>query len=171
MASPTRDEILALATTDTRLALPLESLLPVLSTSPFIPTRSLINIRDAGAVPGSALPAARFYRCGTLDAAAKDPDAVAWLSANVTKVFDLRRGPERARGPDPVIPGIENVWFDTEGEYPAPELPKFAVDDGKPAWATQMLSVALMYKPTIRAILEHVRDSPKEPFLFHCTGS
>jgi hypothetical protein len=28
-----------------------------------------------------------------------------------------------------------------------------------------------MYKPTIRALLEHVRDSPEVPFLFHCTGS
>ena len=171
MASPTRDEILALATTDVRAALSPESLLPVLSSSPFIPTRSLINVRDAGAVPGSARPAGRVYRCGALDIAAKDPDAVAWLSANVTKVFDLRKAPERARAPDPVIPGVHNVWFETVGDYPTPDLAKFAVDDGKPAWATQLLTVALMYKPTIRAILEHVRDNPKEPFLFHCTGS
>ncbi|KAF7546935.1 hypothetical protein G7046_g9160 [Stylonectria norvegica] len=38
------------------------------------------------------------------------------------------------------------------------------------AWRRQYLIVANVYKPTIRAVLEHVRDRPTEPFLFHCTA-
>ena len=170
MASLTRDEILALASSDIRDAIPQETLLPILSATPFITSRSLINIRDVGAVPGSALPPGLIYRCGALDLAAKDPEAVQWLSGHVKKVFDLRKGPERAVAPDPEIPGVENVWFETEGQYPTPDLAKFAADS-KAAWATQLANAAEMYKPTIRAVLEHVRDSPKVPFLFHCTGS
>jgi hypothetical protein len=32
------------------------------------------------------------------------------------------------------------------------------------------MAVIAAYKPSIRAVLEHVRDRPNEPFLFHCTG-
>ena len=76
MASPTRDEILALASSDIRDAIPEETLLPILSATPFVASRSLINIRDVGAVPGSALAPGLIYRCGALDLAAKDPEAV-----------------------------------------------------------------------------------------------
>ena len=166
----TREEILALAQTDVRTAIPEASLLPLLTTAPFIPTRSLVNIRDVGAVPGSALPSGRIYRCGALGFAAADPEAIAWLSGHVKKVFDLRREKERAQNPDPEIPGVENVWYNTEGEYPGPDLADFVKDGGGPAWGEQLLYVAKMYKPTIRALLEHVRDHPEEPFVFHCTG-
>lgn len=169
-AAPSREDILALVQTDVRSVIPEASLLPLLTTSPFIPTRSLVNIRDVGAVPGSALPDQRAYRCGALGFAAEDPEAIAWLSGHVKKVFDFRKGPERAKNPDPEIPGVVNVWHDTEGVYPTPDLAAYVADGGAPAWGVQLLNVALMYKPTIRALLEHVRDHPEEPFVFHCTG-
>ncbi|KAF4415240.1 Tyrosine- phosphatase [Fusarium acutatum] len=76
-----------------------------------------------------------------LDAAAADPEAMAWLTSNVKTVFDLRSNPA-----------------------------DFAVDDGRTAWREQLMAVIAAYKPSIRAVLEHVRDKPNEPFLFHCTA-
>ncbi|KAF4984621.1 hypothetical protein FZEAL_233 [Fusarium zealandicum] len=105
-----------------------------------------------------------------LDAAAADPDALAWLAANVKTVFDLRSEHERAAYPSPDVPGVEFVYFEREATYPSPDPADFAVDDGSTAWRGQLLAVAAAYKPTIRAVLQHVRDKPQEPFLFHCTA-
>ncbi|KAF4471059.1 tyrosine- phosphatase [Fusarium albosuccineum] len=164
-----RDELEALSATHVRDPIPLESLTPALESPPFIPTRSLINVRDLGAVPGSAIGPGRIFRSGMLDAAAADPDALAWLSANVKTIFDLRSERERAGYPSPEIPGIEFVYHEREATYPSPDPADFAVDDGSKAWRGQLLAVAAAYKPTIRAVLQHVRDKPDEPFLFHCT--
>lgn len=164
-------ELDALAATDVREALAPDILLPVLTSPPFVRTRSLINFRDAGAVPGSALPAGRFYRSGVLHGAAKDPEALAWMGAHVHRIFDLRLAEERERMPDPVVPGVENVWLEGQESYPTPDLEEFAVDGGVAAWRRQYVGVALSYRPIIRALLEHVRDRPTEPVLFHCTGT
>ncbi|KAI6784435.1 Tyrosine-protein phosphatase-like protein [Emericellopsis cladophorae] len=168
--APSREEILALATSDVRNAIPQETLLPLITTSPFIPSKSLFNLRDVGAVPGSAIPAGRVFRTGALAQAAQDPEALTWLQANVKKIFDLRRGSEREAAPDPELQGVENVWYATEGKNPAPDLTAFAAADGAEAWADQLMIVASSYKPVIRELLRHVRDHPQEPFLFHCTA-
>ncbi|KAM4067612.1 tyrosine phosphatase family protein [Hirsutella rhossiliensis] len=140
------------------------------ATDPFVPTRSLINLRDAGVVPGSRLPKGRFYRCGTLDYAAKDPQALAWLAAKVTRIFDLQKGVEREHGLDPVVEGVENAWLDGQGEYPSLTLDDFVADGGRPAWREQYLAIVSCYQPTIRALLEHIRGRPAHPILFHCTA-
>ncbi|KAM5352364.1 hypothetical protein ACJ41O_005087 [Fusarium nematophilum] len=165
-----RAELEALVATHIRDPIPLGSLTPALSSPPFIPSRSLINVRDVGAVPGSAIRPGRIFRSGMLDAAAADPDALAWLAANVRTVFDLRSGPERAAYPSPEIPGVRFVFLERESTYPSVDPADFAVDDGSKAWRGQLLAVAAAYRPTIRAVLEHVRDRPEEPFLFHCTA-
>lgn len=171
MATPPDVEALdALAATDALQPIPPETLYPILSSPPFVPTRSLINLRDVGSVHGSALRPGHAYRCGTLDVAARDPDAIAWLAAHVRRIFDLRKATERASAPDPEVPGVENVWADQEEEYPTPMLKDFMEREARHAWKRQYFSVAMSYRPTIRLLLEHVRDRPAEPFLFHCTG-
>ncbi|KAH8170532.1 tyrosine phosphatase family protein [Sarocladium implicatum] len=150
--------------------IPSEAYLPIITSPPFIPSKSLINIRDSGRVPGSTLPPARFYRCGTLQLAAADPDALAWISTNVKRIFDLRKPDERAKNPDPDVEGVENVWIEGRGVYPEPELKDFVEDGGVPGWKKGLMSVVDVYAPTFRAVLEHVRDRPTEPILFHCTA-
>ncbi|KAI1041744.1 hypothetical protein LB505_010227 [Fusarium chuoi] len=66
--------------------------------------------------------------------------------------------------------GIKFVFCERVAEYPQPSPADFAVDDGRTAWREQLMAVIAAYKPSIRAILEHVRDKPNEPFLFHCTA-
>jgi hypothetical protein len=89
----------------------------------------------------------------------------------VRRIFDLRIAAERESAPDPVIPGVENVWLPVEEGYPMPPLDEFAVDGGDAAWKKEYMNCALAYRPVIRKILEHVRDTPTEPVLFHCTGT
>lgn len=165
-----RSELEALASIHVSKPIPSDVLSRALSSPPFVPTRSLINIRDLGAVPGSALPRGRFYRSGALDHAAADPEAIAWLAAHVRRVFDLRKAHERETSPSPAVPGVENVWFEQDGLHTPPALDEFVAGGGSDAWRRQYLMVARVYKPTLRAVLEHVRDRPAEPFLFHCTG-
>jgi hypothetical protein len=105
-----------------------------------------------------------------LDVAAGDPEAISWLASNVKTVFDLRSKEERAAYPSPKVPGVKFLFFERVVIYPQPTPAGFAVDDGSAAWGEQLMAVVAAYKPTIRAILEHVRDKPEEPFLFHCTG-
>lgn len=52
-----------------------------------------------------------------------------------------------------------------------PPLEEFAVDGGELAWKKEYMNCALAYRPLIRKILEHIRDTPAEPVLFHCTGT
>jgi protein tyrosine/serine phosphatase len=166
-----RADLETLTATHVRDAIPSEPLAAALSSPPFITTRSLVNVRDLGAVPGSAIRPGRIFRSGMLDAAAADPEALAWLAANVGTVFDLRSERERAGYPSPEVPGVKFIFYEPDGSYSgSPDPAVFAVDDGSTAWREQLLAVARAYKPTIRAVLEHVRDKPQEPFLFHCTG-
>lgn len=171
MTQPTREELNALVATDVRIAVAPESVASILANPPFIPTRSLINIRDAGAVQGSALRKGHIFRSGLLQGAAQDPEALAWLGSHVTRIFDLRRAEEVAKAPDPDVAGVENVWFAPEGQYPTPKLEGFADGDGSAGWKEQLLSIAITHSPIIRAVLEHVHDRPTEGFLFHCTGT
>ncbi|KOS20311.1 Tyrosine-protein phosphatase [Escovopsis weberi] len=172
MASPqVQGDADVLALTSVCDPIPPKALLPVLSSPPFIPLPSLVNARDLGALPGSRIPAGLVFRCGALDiAAAHDPAALAWLAARVRRVFDLRRARERDAGPDPALPGVHNVWLPTAVDYPEPTLREWADGDGSAAWGVQYLRIAEAYAPTFRAVLEHVRDRPGEPFLFHCTA-
>lgn len=164
-------ELDALAATDVREPIAADVLVPALSSPPFIPSRSLLNFRDVGAVHGSALPRGRFYRSGVLAAAADDAEALGWIAGNVRQIFDLLRAAERESAPDPDVPGVENVWLDGHEAYPKPDLGDFAVDGGKAAWRKQYMNVVLVYRPVMCALLQHMRDRPTEPILFHCIGS
>ncbi|KAL2202870.1 hypothetical protein CC79DRAFT_1337521 [Sarocladium strictum] len=168
--APSREHLEALTSTDVTEAIPPETYLPVLTSAPFIPTTSIINLRDAGAVPGSNLPSARFYRSGMLAAAVNDQQALDWLGGNVKRIFDLRTPQERLIYPDPEVEGIENIWYEEQGKYPDPNVGDFAAEGGRKAWKELFMCVTESYRPVFRAVLEHIRDRPAEPILFHCTA-
>ncbi|KAF4430945.1 hypothetical protein F53441_13930 [Fusarium austroafricanum] len=165
-----RADLEALTAIHVREPIPPETLASAISSKPFIPTRSIVNIRDIGAVPGSTILPGRIFRSGMLDTATADPEAISWLASNVKTVFDLRSKEERAAYPSPNIPGVKFIFHERVTEYPQPTPADFAVNDGKTAWRAQLMAVVAAYKPSIRAVLEHVRDKPNEPFLFHCTA-
>ncbi|KAI1060053.1 hypothetical protein LB507_011412 [Fusarium sp. FIESC RH6] len=168
--SLSRAELEAVAAIHAREHIPPAPLNSALSSKPFVPTRSLLNIRDLGAVPGSAIRPGLIFRSGMLDAAAGDPEAISWLASNVKTVFDLRSEEERAAYPSPKVPGVEFIFFERVTTYPQPVPADFTADDGRSAWRVQLMAVVAAYKPTIRAILAHIKDNPNDPFLFHCTA-
>ncbi|KAF5587411.1 Tyrosine phosphatase [Fusarium pseudoanthophilum] len=165
-----RAELESIAAVHVREPLPADTLTAAFNSKPFIPIESIINLRDLGGVPGSAIRPGYIFRSGMLDAAAADPEAMAWLTANVKTVFDLRCKEERATYPSPKISGVKFVFCERVAEYPQPIPADFAVGDGRTAWREQLMAVIAAYKPSIQAVLEHVRDKPNEPFLFHCTA-
>ncbi|KZL78907.1 hypothetical protein CI238_07058 [Colletotrichum incanum] len=166
----TREQLERLTETDVRDPISADVLLSALASSPFIPSASLVNIRDLGSVPGSAIRPEAIYRCGTLEAAAKDPDALEWLATNVKHIFDIRSPRERERHPDPEVKGVTNTWFSSTAFDGQPVLEEFVEADGAPGLRKEYLKILDIYQPTFRVILEHVRDRPDEPFLFHCTA-
>ncbi|GKT90584.1 hypothetical protein Ct61P_08434 [Colletotrichum tofieldiae] len=141
----TREQLERLAETDVRDPISADVLLSVLASSPFIPSASLVNIRDLGSL----------YRCGTLEAAAKDPDALEWLATNVKHIFDIRSPKERERHPDPEVTGVTNTWFNSTAFDGQPVLEEFVEADGAPGLRKEYLKILDIYQPTFRVILEH----------------
>jgi hypothetical protein len=161
--------LLSLSATDMRLAIPVEELAAALASLPFIANGRLLNLRDMGSVPGSSVRPGRIFRSGWLR---QDNDTADWLGSHVKVVFDLRGGSEAAARPDPVAPGVENVW--AEHAAPGADLPIVTAahfgGDGTAGWGTQYLIYTRTLAPVFRAVLQHVRDQPRDPFLFHCTA-
>lgn len=141
-----------------------------LSSPPFVPVE-MINIRDIGLVPNCPIPAGKIYRCGQL---LDNDESNKWIKQHVKAIFDLRKAGERKRSPDPTIEGVENVWFDPEQDgWKAQRLliEDFERDNGSAlGWAEQYILVLRYYYRTYRAALEHIRDKPDEPMLFHCSA-
>ncbi|KAK1504804.1 hypothetical protein CTAM01_04111 [Colletotrichum tamarilloi] len=168
--SMTRDQLEALTERDVHDPIPSELLQQALSTPPFLPVPELINIRDLGAVPGSCVRPGLVYRCGMLEVANQNPEALDWLAANVKQVFDVRSSAERGKHPDPEIAGVANTWLESAGAQTPPDLNDFVEAGGEVGLRKEYLKVLDLYRPIYRAILEHVRDKPEESFLFHCTA-
>ncbi|KAK7444402.1 hypothetical protein CaCOL14_005419 [Colletotrichum acutatum] len=152
--SMTRGQLQALTERDVHDPIPSELLQQALSTPPFLPVPELINIRDLGAVPGSGVR----------------QEALKWLAANVKQVFDVRTSAEREKHADPHVAGVANTWLESAGVHTPPDLNDFVEAGGEVGLRKEYLKVLDLYRPIYRAILEHVRDKPDDPFLFHCTA-
>jgi hypothetical protein len=165
-ASLTRDQLYALTATDIAATIPAAELAAALASSPFIQA-GLLNLRDLGDVPGSAVRPGLVYRSAKLQ---DDAATHSWLSSHVKTVFDLRGEAEVRHAPDPQVDGVASIWFPPERKPERIDLTRFIEGDGSKEWARQYLAVVELYRPGIRAVLEHVRDKPGQPLLFHCTG-
>ncbi|KAK2000174.1 hypothetical protein LX36DRAFT_442580 [Colletotrichum falcatum] len=166
----TREQLERLTETDVRDPIPADVLLSALASPPFVPSTLLVNLRDLGSVPGSTIRPGFIYRCGTLEAAARDSTALEWLAAKVTRIFDIRSSRERERHVDPEVEGVTNTWFDSTVFDDQRVLEEFVEAGGALGVRKEYLKILDIYQPTIRIILEHVRDKPGEHFLFHCTA-
>ncbi|BEI96369.1 hypothetical protein CcaverHIS631_0113180 [Cutaneotrichosporon cavernicola] len=162
----TRAQIEALTDTNIHDTIPSAELAAALASTPFIQA-GLLNLRDLGQVPSSAIRPGLIYRSGKLQ---DDAPTHTWISEHVKSVFDLRGEAEVRHSPDPVVDGVANVWFPPERKPDRLDPTRFIEGDGSKEWARQYLAVLELYRPGIRAVLEHVRDKPGQPLLFHCTA-
>ncbi|KAL8343230.1 hypothetical protein RB598_004538 [Gaeumannomyces tritici] len=172
---PTPDQLAALALTDVREPIPAADLLPALGSSPFVHVPGTFNTRDLGLVPSPSsftnqLRPGFAFRSGSLERLTPDGAALLAGRLGVRRIFDLRSQGERAAAPDPDVPGARNTWAPTEEKEATVELAAFVDGDGARGYADMYLDVLRVYRDPFRSVLEHIRDSPEEPFLFHCTA-
>ncbi|GAP83211.1 putative tyrosine phosphatase [Rosellinia necatrix] len=163
-------DLLKLAETDVNNALGPEQYGPVLSSPPFVFVEGTFNARDLGLVPDSPLRANYAFRSGALGGLTDNGKAVLTGQMGVKRVFDLRSPDERTRMPDPVIDGVENTWIQSSSPDSKPDLSRFVQGEGEAGYEDMYIEVVEIYADSWKAILEHVRDRPQEPFLVHCTA-
>ncbi|KAI3318011.1 protein-tyrosine phosphatase-like protein [Xylariaceae sp. AK1471] len=166
----TKADLLKLAETDVRTAIGPEQYEPVLSSPPFIFVDGTFNTRDLGLVPDSPLRANYAFRSGALGKLTDNGKAVISGKLGVKRIFDLRSVEERTRMPEPDIDGVENTWIQTSNPDAKPDLNRFLVGNGEAAYEEMYLEIIDLYGESWKAILEHVRDRPQDPFLVHCTA-
>ncbi|KAI1355212.1 protein-tyrosine phosphatase-like protein [Xylaria sp. FL0043] len=163
-------DFVKLAETDVNNALSPEQYGPVITSPPFVFLDGTFNTRDLGLVPDSPLRANYAFRSGAIGGLTDNGKAVLTGKLGVKRVFDLRSPDERSRMPDPVIDGVENTWIQSSSPDSKPDLNTFVEGEGEAGYQTMYLEVIDIYAESWKAILEHVRDRPQDPFLVHCTA-
>ncbi|KAI6090511.1 protein-tyrosine phosphatase-like protein [Hypoxylon rubiginosum] len=162
--------LLQLAETEVAQEIPREQYLPVLTNPPFVFVDGTFNTRDLGLVPGSPLRAGFAFRSGALFQLTDNGKAVLEGKLGVRRVFDLRSPEERGAAPDPPLDGVENTWIQSARPDSTPDLDHFVAGEGEDGYREMYLEVIDVYRDSWKAILEHVRDRPDDPFLVHCTA-
>ncbi|KAL1409194.1 hypothetical protein Q8F55_006024 [Vanrija albida] len=162
-----KDEVSRLALTSILGTLPAAELSSILASPPFLPGSHLLNCRDIGLVPGSAVRPGLVYRSAQVST---NPEAVAWLSEHVGAIVDLRAERERANNPDPQVPGVTPIWEPTETIRHGLDPSDFVEGDGSAAWGERYVDMLAEFRPTLKVVLEHVRDKPGHGILVHCTA-
>ncbi|KAH7031059.1 protein-tyrosine phosphatase-like protein [Microdochium trichocladiopsis] len=162
--------LLKLAETEVSLEITKEQYGPVLTNPPFVYLDGTLNTRDLGLIPDSPLRAGFAYRSGLLSNITDNGRAVLEGKLGIKRVFDLRSQPEREKAPEPVFEGVETTWIPSTRPGSRLDLAMFASGGGEAGYEDMYLEVIEVYVPSWKAILEHVRDRPDEPFLVHCTA-
>ncbi|KAK3378272.1 protein-tyrosine phosphatase-like protein [Podospora didyma] len=169
----------ALSETDVSVAIPKESLVAALQTPPFVYVPGTFNTRDIGTIttsstsPKGGIRLGYVFRSGGFLSSSplgEDGKAVLTQKLGIKRIFDLRSVGEHAGQPDPEIDGVENSWTPAEELEAVVALADFVEGGGEIGYEKMYLDVLSTYKRSIKGLLEHVRDRPDEPFLFHCTA-
>ena len=164
----------ARAETDVHTRIPEAALLATLGAAPFVYAQGTFNTRDLGALPKppsrGVLRRGLAFRSGALDGLTAAGRQTLVADLGVGRIFDLRSQREHAVTPDPTIDGIEGTWVPTDEVDALVDLADFVAGVGEAGYVKMYLDVLRVYARSIAALLEHVRDRPTVPFLFHCTG-
>lgn len=168
-------DLRALAETDVTQPILSDVVQVVLTSSPFVYVPGTFNTRDVGLVPTATREPSKLrpgfaYRSGGLGRLTDDGKSLLAQKLGVKKIFDLRSVEERSTSPDPEITGIENICFGSAERDAQVDVNDFVEGLGEKGYVKMYLGVLDHYQPNFRALLEHIRDHPTQPFLFHCTG-
>ncbi|OJD24910.1 hypothetical protein ACJ73_03722 [Blastomyces percursus] len=88
----------------------------------------------------------------------------------VKKVFDLRGASERSRFPSLEIEGVQYHWLPTVQDTVRFSWADYAVEDPTTTILKMYQNILVTHVPIYRAVFEHIRDFPDQPFFFHCTA-
>jgi hypothetical protein len=151
-------------------AIPPPLLTSALTTAPFIPLSGSLNLRDLGLLPSSPIKKGLLFRSGTLHTIPEASRSSLHTNLGITKIFDLRHDQERAQWPEPEVDGIEQIWLRSDTPPARDDPSVFVADGGIPGFVHMYRGLLKLYAPQYRVILEHLRDHPGEPILWHCTA-
>ncbi|KAI1840813.1 hypothetical protein JX265_006945 [Neoarthrinium moseri] len=168
MAGPA--ELRELVQTDVAQEIPKETLGPVITNAPFVYVDGTFNTRDLGLIEGSPLRPGFVHRTGTINHLTDNGKAAIAGKLGIKRIFDLRSPEERSMAPDPEIPGVENTWIQSTRPDSTPDLNMFISGVGEEGYEFMYMEVVDIYRASWKAVLEHVRDRPQDPFLVHCTA-
>jgi len=157
-----------------------EILSDVLSKHPFVTIDGVCNIRDLGMIPAedgeNVTRSGIMFRSGELSGITQ-LGKEQLRALGITTIFDLRSDTEIAKY-DAVTPQIGGITvlhapvFTKEDYSPERMAQRFQLyASGKTEAFMQLYSEILdAGGPAFGVILRHVRDSPNDAFIFHCTA-
>ncbi|KPI37822.1 Tyrosine-protein phosphatase [Cyphellophora attinorum] len=137
-----------------------------LSRQPFISTPSIVNARQL------PLPIRKgyAYRSGSLENIT-DNDKQALLDLGIKTIFDLRSLKETSSNPEPEIKGVKVLWVpSTDDNETTAAVQQQRQDPKNFTFLNMYMDLLSTHRDAYRSVLEHVRDHPDDPFLFHCTA-
>ncbi|KAG5297289.1 protein tyrosine/serine phosphatase domain-containing protein [Histoplasma ohiense] len=144
----------------------------ILAGPPFISVPGLFNFRDLS-YPHTTLTSLKqnyIFRSGMLAFLEEEGKVKLTTGLGVKKVFDLRTAAERDRFPSPEIEGVQIHWLPTAQDTVRFNWADYAVGDPAATMLKMYQNILVTHVPIYRAVFEHIRDFPKEPFFFHCTA-
>ncbi|KAI9041845.1 uncharacterized protein KD926_006390 [Aspergillus affinis] len=169
-ATSQKSNLAAWLTTDIRESLPEELVAHTISIPPFVCVPGTFNVRDLAA-PGRTLRSGHIYRSGALTNLTEEGKRALVQGLGITTIFDLRNSSERVKSPTPEIPGIDIIWMPYSAEPGEINLKAFARGENDFTGFVDLYHNILdISGPTYRRVFEHIRDSPDECLLFHCTA-
>ncbi|KAE9570742.1 Tyrosine-protein phosphatase [Colletotrichum fructicola] len=160
-------QLLEHAQTDVRLPVAEPLLSAILSRPPFINVAGTFNTRDAGLVPGSPIRQGYVFRSGALENLEDIGKEQIAGQLGIKRIFDLRTSYEREKYPEPDVPGVNITWIPNSYSNTV-DINDYVNGGGEEGYCKMYMDIMETYAPTMKTVLEHVRDRPQEPFLFHC---
>ncbi|KAF4807504.1 Arginine metabolism regulation protein II [Colletotrichum siamense] len=160
-------QLLEHARTDVRLPVAEPFLSAVLTRPPFINVTGTFNTRDVGLVPGSPIRKGYVFRSGALENLDNVGKQQIAGQLGIKRIFDLRTRHEREKYPEPDVPGCDIMWIPNSFNNTV-DINDFVSGGGEEGYCKMYMDIMEIYAPTLKIVLEHVRDRPQEPFLFHC---
>lgn len=158
-----------LVNTDIRALIPTPIVEQVLCKEPFTAVPGVINIRDLGVYASPFIGRGVAYRCGALGQVTDEGKTILTKDLGIKLILNLRSGTETSKDPEPDIESVKSLWLPCTQQPLPVDLNGFAGDDGKKGYLKMYGDVLDIYKPSFRAVLEHLRDD-RGPVLFHCSA-
>ncbi|KAK8089742.1 hypothetical protein PG997_004703 [Apiospora hydei] len=163
-------ELRKLAETHTAQEISKEQYVPVITNPPFVFVDGTFNTRDLGLVPGSPIRAGFIYRSGALTALTDNGKAVMSGKLGIKRVFDVRspRSGKRVQIPKSRVLKIRGIG--THSQTPYPTWKSSSQELARRGYKDMYLEVIEVYSTVWKDILEHIRDRPSDPLMYHCTA-
>ncbi|KAK0613438.1 protein-tyrosine phosphatase-like protein [Immersiella caudata] len=172
--APTAQTLLSIAETDVTTPIPTPTLLPILTSPPFLHIPGTFNSRDLGLLPYPAgtprIKPNLIIRTASLQGLT-DEGAAAIRKLGVKTIYDLRSIKEHETAPDPVVEGVSGVWVKGDERDAMEDVRGFVEGGGEKGYEGMYLGVLGDYRDAFKRVLEGVRDGGGvEALVVHCNA-